>query len=449
VARAESLPLVAPRRSGMSLAVRAGWRQLALCAGVFVVSLLVLGWEARSAPFEADEADYVATSRYFGYLFLQHDVGRSEWASNHWTRTQPPLTRYIIGAWLTASGRDLETLNQPYVSTASSFEVNRRKGRVPDDDVLALARQPMVVLGAGAVTAIFAITALLAGPIAGLVAAALALSSPFLRYTFVHAWAEAPLACFMLLAAWLAAFGPRRIADGQRWLWPAVGLGVALGLASASKLTGLVGVAAVLAGAALLGLVVWRRGTRAAMGSLAGWSALSAVVALAIFVVVNPYLWRGPASGLLGMLEERRDEMAFQQEQWPEFAVLTVQERPWLTAVGSTRVGPWAEFPLVAVPFGLVFGVIGLIGVMRRDWRRSAPLSGLAASSMLVVWLVMYTAAILAGLGLSYPRYFLPACLLLLPFVAAGLTLVASYLVALVDRRHLSPRRSETVPERA
>ncbi len=200
------------------MAVWVGWRQLALCAGVFLVSLLALGWEARSAPFEADEADYVATSRYFGYLFLQRDVSRSEWGSNHWTRTQPPLTRYIIGAWLTATGHDLESLNQPYVSTASSFEVNRRKGRVPDDDVLALARQPMVLLGAGAVTAIFAITALLAGPIAGLVAVALALTSPFLRYTFVHAWAEAPLACFMLLAAWLAARGARRIVDRRGWL---------------------------------------------------------------------------------------------------------------------------------------------------------------------------------------------------------------------------------------
>ena len=37
------------------------------------------------------------------------------------------------------------------------------------------------------------------------VATLLALSSPFVRYTLVHTWAEAPLAFFLVLAALLAA----------------------------------------------------------------------------------------------------------------------------------------------------------------------------------------------------------------------------------------------------
>jgi hypothetical protein len=433
--RAETPPRAAPRRSDIVTPGRAGWRWTALLAGVFAISLLVLGWEARSAGFEADESDYIATSRYFGYLFLQHNVSRDEWGSNHWTRTQPPLTRYIIGLWLTAAGHDLEALNQPYVSTASSFEVNRRKGRVPDDDVLALARQPMVLLGAGAVTAIFGITALLAGPVTGLVAVGLALTSPFLRYTFVHAWAEAPLACFMLLAAWLAAAGARRVVEGQTWLGWAAGLGVALGLASATKLTGLVGIVAVAGAVVVLAALAWRAGQSSVRRGLLGWSILSAAIALAIFVIVNPYLWSDPVSGFVGMLEERRDEMAFQQQQWPEFAVLTIQERPWLTAVGSTRVGPWAEWPLVAAPFGLVFGVLGLIWSGRRAWGRAGQPGQRAAPVMLITWLVIYTAAILAGLGLSYPRYFLPACLLLLPFIAAGLTGSGVFLAGLTAQR--------------
>src|SRR3954452_8402555 len=170
--------------------------------GIFLLALVVLGVEARGSPFEADEADYVATSRYFGYLVLQRDASRKEWGSNHWTRTQPPLTRYIVGAWLTGWGYDLEKLNQPYVSTASSFEVNRQKGRVPTDDVLARSRQPMVLLGAGAVALLYPLGVLLGGALAGtatgvlagVAAALLALSSPFVRYTLVHTWAEAPLA---------------------------------------------------------------------------------------------------------------------------------------------------------------------------------------------------------------------------------------------------------------
>jgi hypothetical protein len=151
------------------------WRHAAVAVAIFLTSLVVLGFEASSAGFEADESDYVATSRYFGYLFLQGNVTRKEWDGNHWTRTQPPLTRYIVGAWLTGYGYDLEKMNQPYVSTASSFEVNRQKGRVPTDEVLARARQPMVLLGAAAIALLYPLGLLLGGPVAGLSAAGLAL----------------------------------------------------------------------------------------------------------------------------------------------------------------------------------------------------------------------------------------------------------------------------------
>ena len=89
---------------------------------VFLLALAVLAWEAASAPFEADEADYVATSRYFGYLFLQGDVTRDEWGSNHWTRTQPPLTRYIVGVWLSGRG---------YAPDEAAFRVVREPGSPP------------------------------------------------------------------------------------------------------------------------------------------------------------------------------------------------------------------------------------------------------------------------------------------------------------------------------
>lgn len=405
-------------------------RHLAVTVAVFAVSLVVLGLEASWSPFEADEADYVATSRYFGYLFLQRDVTRVEWDSNHWTRTQPPLTRYIVGAWLTGYGYDLEKMNQPYVSTASSFEVNRQKGRVPTDDVLARARQPMVLLGAGAVALLYPLSVLLGGSTVGLVAAALALSSPFMRYTLVHAWAEAPLAFFLVLSALLAAYGVQRVLDGGRLLVWATALGGALGLASATKLTGLVGVGLTLGSGAVLALWLWQRnGDSASSRRIALWAVLAATVALTLFVAVNPHLWRGPLTGLQGMVDERRAEMAFQQEQWPEYAVHGWLERPWLTISGSLDVGPLAETPLAApvnLPL-LVVGVAGLVGRLRRG--------GLASpAGMLAAWTLGYVVVVVLGLGLKYPRYFMPTTLLFLPLVALGLVLVAQAIWRRVPR---------------
>jgi hypothetical protein len=421
------------------------WRHVLGMAALFVLALIVLGVEASTAPFEGDEADYTATSRYFGYWFQPGGLQREEWDGNHWTRTQPPLTRYIIGSWLMARGHDLESLNQPYVSTASSFEVNRRKGRVPTDDVLAAARQPMVLLGAGAVTLLYPLGVLLSGPLAGMVAVGLALSSPFLRYTLVHAWAEAPLACFMLLAAVLAALAVRRLVTrearlpgeptGRHWLWWGGALGLALGLASATKLTGLVGAPLLAAGVALV--LVWQRRalTAAQVRGLLAAAAWATVIMLLVIVAVNPFLWRGPVVGLSSMVAQRQREMAEQQEQWPEYAVLRVAERPWLTAVGVTRVGPWGEVVPVAVPTGLGLGLLGIIVSARRLRRQQAgddpssngvhaPNGDGAAILMLLVWLAGYTAAIVAGLGLNYPRYFLPSMLLLIPFMGAGAAFV-------------------------
>jgi hypothetical protein len=426
----DAIPLRAEARARPVAASRRGWRTAILAAGVFLVALAVLGWEARVAGFEADEADYTATSRYFGYLFLQRDPWRPEWDGNHWTRTQPPLTRYIVGGWLTVRGYDLEEMNQPYVSTASSFEVNRRKGRVPTDDVLAVARQPMVLLGAGAVALLFALGALLGGPLAGLVAAGLAMSSGFVRYTFVHAWAEAPLAFFLALSALLVALGADRLARGRPWRTWALAAGLALGLACATKLTGYVGLVMTLTLALGAAGLVWRRaghvtssGIPRAGGAPAAWIAWGAIVgltALALSVALNPFLWRGPVAGVAEMVAQRRDEMAAQQVQWPEFAVLTWQERPGLTVLGTTRFGPWDERPWLAVPLNLL--LLGAGGASLYDaWRRrAAPPGGWPAAIVLVGWLGAYLIAIVGGLGLSYPRYFLPGCLFLLPLAGAG-----------------------------
>jgi hypothetical protein len=411
------------------------WRQTVSTLLVFLLAVVVLGRESTTAPFEADEADYVATSRYFKYLFLQWDVSRPEWESNHWTRTQPPLTRYIIGVWLHAHGYDFDSLNQPYVSTASSFEVNVLKGRVPSDDVLATARQPMVIFGAGAVALVYLLGLVLGGTAAGLVAVALALTSSLLRYTLVHAWAEAPLAFFLLLSALLAAVGAREIVRGGRWLAWSVLLGLALGLASTTKLTGLVSAPILLAVAGIL--ATRGAGTGQRVGRvLAKWSIVAVMVMLAVTIAANPFLWRGPMTGFAGMIEQRRDEMAFQQKQWPEYAVLNPGERPWLTAVGSTRVGLWGDSEIVATSVGLSLAALGVFRCSRNCAKRRSDTPSLVVA---LAWLAGHALAIIAGLGLSYARYFLPSCLLLLPFMGAGGALLLDTLMKWGRERGLGP----------
>jgi hypothetical protein len=424
---------------------------------VFVIAAVVLLSEARYSPFEIDESGYIATSRYFGYLVLERNVSREEWGVNYWTLTQPPLTRYVIGLWLSASGYDLEKLNEPYVSTASSYEVNVMKGRVPTDDVLWRSRQPLALLGAGAIGLLYLFGARVGGVWVGLVTAALALSSSFIRYTFVHVWAEGPLAFFFVLSALLAVAGAPALVDGRRWVRWTIGLGLALAVATSVKMTGVVGIVALGAWAvAVAGQAFWSRRTRSdqladaapsglprAATAPVAWRALRAtgivaIVVGTVWVAVNPFLWRGPLVGTWLMIANRAEETAYQQEQWPEYAVHDWAERPWLTLSGSVQVGPFAETPLTALvnlPL-LAMGLVAVVGHTRRS-------GVLAQTSMLIAWVVTYFVVIVLGLGLKYPRYFMPTTLLFLPVVALGLILGIQTVWNLLPRALGRPRPAE------
>ena len=299
---------------------------------------------------------------------------------------------------------------------------------------------------------LLALGTLLGGPIAGLATAALALSSGFIRYTFVHAWAEAPLAIFLTLSALLVSLGAGRVARGMAWREWAVAAGIALGLACSTKLTGYVGLLATLGVACGGAGLAWRRsghvlsstgaGQRAVPMSWLAWGATIGATAIALSIILNPFLWRGPVGGIAEMVAQRRDEMAAQQAQWPDFAVLGWQQRPGLTAVGTTRFGPWDERPWVAVPLNLLLLGAG-VAMLYLAWRRRvAPPGGWPATVVLIGWLGAYLAAIVGGLGLSYPRYFLPGCLFLLPVAGAGAAWALGQLRFRVAPRAAAPTRA-------
>ena len=100
-----------------------------------LVGLALFAWAfavfdaARSVVgFHPDESAKIATSRYFGYLFLEGDLDHEAWAGGYFSLTTPPGFRYVLGAGLWLQGHDLGTLNQPY-HFSETVEQNRREGR--------------------------------------------------------------------------------------------------------------------------------------------------------------------------------------------------------------------------------------------------------------------------------------------------------------------------------
>jgi len=160
------------------------------------------------------------------------------------------------------------------------------------------------------VALIYLIARQLGGVVAGLTAAILTLVNPLLTTVWTRALAESIVAAFGLLALAIAIWVMPRAANLGRRAWLPLVIGAALALSAASKLSG--GLSAVGLGLYALvqqGFAVWQ--TRRTRGARAWVDA--AMMAVVLFVAVNPLLYLMPVQRAIALIQHRHDEMEFQR----------------------------------------------------------------------------------------------------------------------------------------
>jgi 4-amino-4-deoxy-L-arabinose transferase-like glycosyltransferase len=370
-----------------------------LAVAVLIAGLLVLGDATAAAP-------------HFEYLFLRRDLTRAEWGDNYTTHSHPMVSRYIMGGWLWLQGYNLRRLPPPY-RWSLSREANRRQGRVPDEALLAQARAPMVLSSAGAVSLLYVLGRVLAGPLAGLTTAAVVLASPLAQEYLVRARPDPPLIFFLVLALLLGVLGARRRPDGALPIVWAIAVGVALGLAVASKLPALMSLVAVSGWAVLVGVLAAARGREPAdrspwihlaraWAASRGW-ALALVVAAGLFVLTNPHLYPNPVVHTTHMFRLRLDEQESDQRHYPWRALRTPLEQASFVLGGSLADGTFAGSR--GVPAEALFAAVGaavLLVTTCRDWRRTgrAPAAGLVLMTA-----AAYFVGTTALIAVTYDRY--------------------------------------------
>jgi hypothetical protein len=427
------------------------WRWLLeaiMAVGLLVGGLLVFGRAAEWSAYHGDEGHYLWSARYFDWLFVEHDLARSDWGDNYYTHTQPMFTRYLLGAWLWSRRQHPDSIPQLYdrYDHGSSLEENRRAGRVPDDALLAEARAPMVVGAAVAVVLLYLLGRALAGPVAGLAAAGFALGSPFTQELMVRATPEALLACCLLFGLWLGLQGARRSRAGGLPLGWAVPLGFVLGLAAGTKLTGFLSVASTLAwGLLMAGLAAFRpagqsslsaRLARAASAGR-GWG-LAVAIALGVYTISNPHLYPNPLLHTLHLFEQGGQELAEAQRNVPGDALLNPLDRPGRLLEGSLVSGTLTGsrgYPIEAIL--TTIGVGTLLVATRRGWQRRGRVP---AEALLLLTGLTYTVGVSATLFLAWPRYYIPTLLLGCLCSGVGLASLFHRLRASVPRSALPSR---------
>jgi hypothetical protein len=434
--------------------------EVILALAVFAAASLVF-FNAK-AKIDSDEGNWIGTTRYFETFFVERDFSPEAWVDGYWTRTQPMIFRYVIGSWLWLRGHDLDIQNPNY-DYSKTAQANRRLGLAPADTVLDDARMPARLMAVLAVTMLYIVVRVLAGPVGGLAAAISAMGSPYLEENLIRAKAESTLMFFLLTAlslAMLSVWRPRCPWSAARW---GIATGLLLGLAFGTKLTVVLALIAVAIWGAGTCLLAWRRmirhtrlrqaadtdplapplprkgegagGPWGSRGPMVGWRGeapwvwpLAVLVTVAVvFIGSNPFTWPDPVGRSWLLFENRRDEMAQQQIDVPSRAVhgldrrisLVWERSVWNDAFSPSRLNLPLEAILTVV--GAVWLAVRTIALKDVGRRR--------AEIMVLLWLALLWAGVSAGLGFLLQHYFVPTAVIatLVSGLAVGWTVQATW----------------------
>jgi hypothetical protein len=420
---------------------------------------------APLVPFHGDEATQIYMSRDYSYQFIERDLNRVLYSQppvsaqeQHLRLLNGTVNKYLIGLAWHLGGFTVTDVNEQW-DWGADWNYNQTTGHAPSAELLMISRWPSAGLLALGLLPMFLLGKKLGGRPAAYLAALLYALHPALLINGRRAMMEGSFITFslfvVLFAVWLL-----DARSGRGKLVAAVGLGIAAGLALASKHTALFAVAGVYAGLGVL--LAWvavrnassdeiRVGTEKNVGGIGPRHAVplqkhvprhflndinpwhlisltltSALLAALTFVALNPAWWGDLAARTGEVLRLRQELLAGQTAafggyaDWGErlagFARQTFAALPqyyeipaWQEYIGD-QIARYEASGLAGIGGSVLFGVIvfvlTLLGLwaLWQDKQRS-----IAARWIIAVWALTALAAVLLLTPIEWARYYLPA----------------------------------------
>ena len=263
-------------------------------AAVGCAALGVFASGLYAESFE-DEYAYISQSYYADAFFGGH--------ADDWTWLDlpaydlPPLPKYLIGF-------SVRSCHLPMPRPIDAHQWYRSYKSFGSPGTLTAARVPIILVGVLGCVAIFACGAVIKDDRVGTIAAILLMLNPLFRLHAHRAMSDIPSESFMLVALWLELWAWHRVWSGRiglvSWLLPLFA-GLAVGLALLSKFNGFLAlmIVGIWSGAAVLthGLLWSRKLT------ITGGAIVTGIVALALFVALNPFMTARPTGGVPAQLQ--------------------------------------------------------------------------------------------------------------------------------------------------
>jgi hypothetical protein len=413
---------------------------------------------APDSPWGLDEEYWMQNAYFYNLYFLSHDFGSGDWQGLI-GYDQPHLAGYVFGFALHAGGGKVidspgglvewdRSVDELYCRApmrrlveARNLQSDRRlllfcEGLLAQ---LKSARKTALTWGDIAIgrrtAAVFAaasalLTAALCGIqlrrlLGGLFAGYVLVSNGVTIPTFQQAYSDS-IGCFLSLLALiclvplLAALGEalragERLRRSVRRLLPyAAAAGFFTGLAFSVKFStanvAVAAAAAILASWAALSAKYRKSGGGLFSAAFAHAAALILVFscAFATFVILDPFLWASPATGILHMVEYRMEYMEMQNRAQIS-PITSLKQRLYAVWDKGVLMGRWLNGPSARFAFALAF----LFGAWKLAAKAASDAAAGRAGGELVVLLWAAATFIVTGFGvkMDWERYFIPCAM--------------------------------------
>jgi len=301
--------------------------------GVDIVWLILLTLYVfagvSTAPLHGDESTQIYMGHDFYYQFVQRNLSLVMYSENPGAviedgKTQQQLRllngtlpKYLFGAAAYLGGYGTDDINEQWLWGAG-WEHNHQNNHVPSDDLLLRTRfMSAGLLAAGTIT-MFGIGYTLRGRLLAYIASLFFALNPVILLNGRRAMMESGMITFSLLAILAALWILQKRSE-----WTYMLLGVASGLAVASKHTSLITVLVIfLVSAILIVLQSWHSKNRQEGNrSFAGLFA-AGILSLLVFYALNPAWWDNPAGRISDVLMLRHNLLSGQIDAFGGYETL-------------------------------------------------------------------------------------------------------------------------------
>jgi hypothetical protein len=375
--------------------------------------------------FHGDENYWLCSSKNFKLFFIDRDFNNEEWS----TCKIEPVGKYIIGLALSIAGygERIEELSKmkPW-DHLKDYTWNVAHRRMPPSELLSVARFTMALLGSLTCMMIYWIGRTIFSMKAGIVASLLLAYNPLMLLCCRRAMTDAPLLFFLTTNTILVIYFYRSLVKQRllRTLIVTTLIGTNCALATGTKLNG--GLAGIIFTLFCIYLVLIKSGfytfskknfyTRIIQLSndreiklILTSLLISGITTIAVFISMNPCLYRQPVDGTLQMIDYRTAHIRYQQTHW-ETTLDSLAKKKFNFVTIRTL------FPKNYVILGTIFKVpidcglflIGLVILLYTEVKYIYNNSKPSLKSIIILWTAVTFTGITIWIPLDWERYYLP-----------------------------------------